>query len=587
MIRLPIRPLALLLLLSLAAGALSTAAARSLTPLLPADTVFALGLEDIASHEAAFEPFIEEFQRLEVGRAFARLGGATEAELEDLSVEGEMPEALRELELFDVLGQEAWLAVSVSAYNPLPAVTIITRLSDRGVSAISEFMATDPEVQGSQQLTEGDYTFFVEPLDQEDQVPGFAAIAFAQAEDLLLFSSNPEVLRGALRRLGGTSEPNFANSPGFAASLGGLRDGNAYTYFDYAQVAAAVQPFAQGLGFDQLIARLVRAFATAGVHASSAAITADGYSSEGVQALDRDGGDTLLFGLLTDREPASRDALAFTPGTALSVAASSADPAGWWGYLNDLLASSPELGIPSLEELLMTMVGVDVRSGFLDWAGNQSGVIVTGIGEAAVPGVASENLLGETVYLIEATDESAAQVGLANQLATLSAIVSGFADPMGQAGTEAARTRESSGVTVGSYDFAPGVTIAYAVTNGYALVATSDEAIDEVLAAVAAGGDLRSDLEGLLGSVPSNAISYSLVDNRATLEGTAELLASQLQLTAGLAGSEGLDFDAVEEASETITEFVRFIASRLGNTVGYSQVEGALIRSLSNTQVDW
>ena len=52
---------------------LSSALAQSLANLLPAETFLAFGTRDLAQHENKLEPFIAEFERLELGAALAKL----------------------------------------------------------------------------------------------------------------------------------------------------------------------------------------------------------------------------------------------------------------------------------------------------------------------------------------------------------------------------------------------------------------------------------------------------------------------------------------------------------------------------------
>jgi hypothetical protein len=214
--------------------------------------------------------------------------------------------------------------------------------------------------------------------------------------------------------------------------------------------------------------------------------------------------------------------------------------------------------------------------------------IATGFGDPTEPGIASANLLGDQVFVIAATDEEAARTNLSELFEVVATTLSAFADPMGEALPQA-QGREVGGVNATFYSVSPGVTVAYAVTDGYALIATSAEAMESVLAARAGGESLagQAEVAALLAAVPAEASSVSYVDNEANLAFTASQLRSQLQLSAGLTGSADLDFEAVSAAGEAVESFLAFVASRLGPGVSYSLTSPEGSYSYSFTPVRW
>ncbi|MCY4355340.1 MAG: hypothetical protein OXC09_11290 [Truepera sp.] len=574
----PHRMLTLLALLAL----LSTGAAQQFGRLLPSDSFLALGMQDIANHEAKVRVFLDELERQGVLSALSALfpNDGLESSLE---LEGELPPELEGVGLLDLLGQEAWVAVSASSFSPLPSVTLLTRTAPKATAAIGRLIAGAASEQQVQALAEGDVTFYQAQLDTED-FPNL--VAYAQVNDVLTLSTNPDTLRGVLRRLAGSGEPNLASSEGYASTFGRLGSGNFYLYLDYAAIAALVTPLGQGLGLDKLVSRLGTALDTAGTAASVVRITATGFSSEGAQALNSSSNDPDLLSLLSNPNPVSREALAFAPATALSFAAIRTDLTGWWDYLNDLTSSTLDLEGDLLNSLI-ELLGIDLRSTFFDWAGSQVATISTGAAAVVEPGVAVNNLLGETVYLIETTDPAAAQAGLDQLLAAVGEGVAAFSDPSGGAGNLSISTRDMAGVKVTRIAVIPGMTLSYAVADNFALIATSANSIDAVLSAFASGVSLRPTLAPLLDEVPSDARSFTLADTRATLENAALQLTSQLQLTAGLGGASNLDFDAVMEASQALERYLLFVASRLGGSLSYSQVKDDIIFTFNRTEISW
>lgn len=566
---------------SLALFALSASAlAQDLADYLPEDTVVAFGVHDLNTVADKLDPFFDEWDRLELtellGVVFA--DGADEL---DPEIPDEADDLLAELEgltVLDVLGEEAWIAVSASRFNPLPAFTVLARPSSaafvRATALMEEHHAAHPDAV--EELREGDYLFYLERLDDPDAPAD--AVAYTVMSDLIALSSNPDVLRGVLRRYGGADEPSFVTSDGYRDTLGRLDAGNLHTYFDYSSIGDSLLPFAQGMGFDEAANRLQRAFATFGLTSSVLSVTDDGFVTEGWQRIDPDGRDETLQRLLADAGAIDPAGLNFVPEEAISYSLTSTDLAGWWQYLNELAATVPELG-GDLNMLVLSFIGLDIDRAFFSWTEPAIATATLGLAEVTAPGMPVDNFLGELVYAIRTSDEAAAQAGLDEVFEMLAMTLAMFADPMGDPGEFQAEVEEVAGVTVTHYDVVPGLSLSYAVTDGHALIATSRGAI-------AAAIDTTAQV-ALPSGVPADATRVGYTDTRRSLEGTAQGLRGQVEMAAGLTGAAGLDFDAVTQASAAIEEFVNFVASRAGESVNYTVVSDDGIYSYSTTEVTW
>jgi hypothetical protein len=230
--------------------------------------------------------------------------------------------------------------------------------------------------------------------------------------------------------------------------------------------------------------------------------------------------------------------------------------------------------------------GLDLRSTFFNWVGSQFFSVTTGISETVEPGVAAGNLLGEAVYMFEASDEAAAQEGLTNLVQTISAQVAAFADPSGGTGNAAESSTDIAGVSVNNFEITSGVSLSYAVTNGYALLATSQDAMTKVLESSGSLQDVEA-VQSLLTFIPEDASSFAISNDQVTLQSTASQLSSSIQTTAGIGGASNLDFDKVEAASAKFEEFLNFVAERLGYSVSYSKQGEAGVTSAGRTEVRW
>src|SRR5690606_38578274 len=143
---------------------------------------------------------------------------------------------------------------SASSVNPLPAVTLLARMTTEG-------MAADTGILDSFD-SEGEVTTMSEgvieineliPSGEEAIVP---AVANAPFEHGVLVSSNPADTRGVLRRYQGANEPSLATKTGFQATVGAVQPGNSYFYLDLAAGTEVAAPFAAGMDFDALVARV-------------------------------------------------------------------------------------------------------------------------------------------------------------------------------------------------------------------------------------------------------------------------------------------------------------------------------------------
>lgn len=585
-LRSPRYALALVAALGVALLVAASARAQPIAELLPADTALALGARDLAEHADKLEPFIAEFERLGLAEALAALGGAPTDDVAG-DLENEIPEAFADLEPLDLIGREAWIALSISPFNPLPVGTLVARVTPEARDAFVAAFADAAAREDVERFSESDLDFYIVPVDadQAADMPLQALVA-AQAGDLVMLTSDPDAMRGLLRRYAGADEPSFATSDGYTDTFGRLGEGTLYGYLDLATVAEAAAPFAQPLGLPQLVERLQEALATAGASAGVVRLVDDGVESASVLAPDPSGADLALYNLLTRSEPWDPAFFDLMPPTGLSVATGNVDLAGWWNYLNDFVASVPELGISSLDELLAS-VGVDLRSSFFDWYGGDYGLVTTGVTQVPTSGELPDNLLGDSVYAFASTDAEAARSGLALLLNNVAVTAAAFADPSGGAGGAEIDAYDVAGTEVTRYAIFDGVALSTAVVDGLALIGTSDDAMRAGLEARADGQGLPATLATLASGLPEDARYAALSDNRATVEATAQQLAGQLELFAGLGGSAGLDFEATESASAAVEEFLTFVASRLGGTVASTRVEGNLVLGSGFSEVDW
>ena len=578
------------------------ASAQNLAKLLPEETFLAFGMQDLEGASDKLADFSAEFGRLDVLGALTALAasessgmsggtasggtasggagsdggmmsGSAVAAMENLSPDEK--QALEALGSLDVLGQEAWIALSASPYSPLPALTLVTRVTPAGAEKVQALL-DKAGTQGVQTLEESGTTFYQLELQGTDPLQ---VLAYTLTDDLLALSTNPDELRGVLRRYKGADEPNFETADTYQSTLGTLRQGTFYSFFDYARVAEVVAPYAQNLGFDPLVKRLSQAFTTAGAAGGVVSLTDDGLVSEGFQAVNRDGGDASLYALLTADTPATTEVT--VPTRALSFSATAFNFSGWYDYLNELARTVPELG-GDLDSLVLSFTGLNLSESVFSWTGDQLVTVTTGLSAPVQPGVPSENLLGQAVYLIKTKNAAAAERGLGELLQSLSQIANNLGSAQGSGGQPQRSQETLAGANVTRFDLSPGATLFYTVQNGYALIGTSEKAM-----AAALGAQTSEGQTGLFEGVPKGATSYTYTDDQATYQNLSQTLSSQIQTAAGMGGGANLDFAAVEKASDATEKFLSFVATRLTDATSYTERANGGVRSHSETAVSW
>jgi hypothetical protein len=562
-------------LLALVLAALPVAAAQSLPSLLPDDVHAALGLVDLAAVEERLTPFLDEAERLGLVETLgAALGGLTTADLE--GDDATLPAPFSDLTPLDLVGREAWIAVSASPFDPLPAVTLLARTSDAARDAFASAIADAAARPGTDRLEEAGRTLYVfvpegGTLPNPDQ-PGADVglpLAYAQLGDLVVLSTDPEVVRFVLRADAGTAGDRLTDRPAWQELLA-LGEGHVVGFLDPLPLTRALEPLAAASGAGPLLARVQDALATAG--ASVGVLRAD---DEGLLTLGRQRPDPALYALLTRGVAPGLDLLAFAPAGAPGVSAGTADLPAWWAWLDEVSRSAAELGIPTAREAL-ELLDLDVDRLLLDWAGDGWALVQTAPVRAAQPGAADAPLLGEQVLIVRSRDDAAARAALQELFTVAGATLGGFLDPSGQ-GVAAPEAATVAGLPVTRLRLSETLVLDAAVVDGWALLSGSPDATDAVLGAYAAGGGATA-LTSLAADLPDGVRSWSLAAAPSPDAGGADALIAQLQLLAGLGGASTLDFEAVDRAAEAIAAYAAFLAERTGPSLSWTRWEdGALI----------
>lgn len=549
--------------------------AQKLTELLPQNPLFVFGIADLEMLRSEVIDFSDSFENLEVGSA-----------LTSVIIPNDNEEAYENFaKLWISVCDEAWLAWLNTPLQALPAFITLARITPDNVEDVAALLA-DPTAKTKKI---DNYSYQLVSFERGSNI--FEVMAYALVDEILFLSSDEATLRNALGALTkeGKNKNGFANSEGYKQTIARLKPGQFYNYFDYGQLAGLLEPLIQNLGMKNLTERLTSAFTTAGVSAGVSRLTEGGFINESIQLPNAKGGDKDLYRLLTKVEPASNETLAFVPANVFAFSSGHNNLVAWWRYIDNIVKETKILG-GGLDDLLLAFFGIDVQNNLLSWADTNVTTVTTSLARAAQPGIPSQNLLGEVVYIVGTDDEEATKKGLAELFAGVSQNIAAFADPQGGTGNASNEKLDIAGTTVNSFSITGGVNLSYAVSNGYALIATSLTSMQSVLE-TQEGADTLEVTEAykdLVALAPEDANSIRLNNMGASMNSAAEQLSTQLQLFAGLGGAANLDFDQVEKASAAVKNYLNFLASCIGYNVAYTQIsaEGA-IHNYGKTQVTW
>lgn len=475
-------------------------------------------------------------------------GGMDADALQDGLAEACAPaaDALTGIEPMDLL-VEGLLTVSIAPFAPMPQALAIARTSDAAAAG-----ALQDALVGC----------FGGPSFDQDGVAlhvlgdgGDLPLIVARVGDLFLAGTDPNLVRGAIRRANGADEPSLADGP-LGAARAHLAPGGLDVAFDADALAAVLEGLSGSLPpeANPVVVRAVAALRTLGAGATRAAWDDQGLRFEQVLVVPDDAPDPALARLLTAAPRAGRPL--WLPAEASAVASNHLPLRAWVDYVDGWLADlEPVTGVRAdVRGLAADYLDLDLDAALLGWVGETVHTVTL---EPLGTDLRGWVYGPATAMLVPVADEAAARAGiellgpgLLRTFASLAQLDAGspmdpfgadpFApDPSGLDalfGTEsvAVDTITIAGVDADRIRMGPTLDLAVAIVDGHLILATPPSALEALLAARAGGSDLLSGTAGApwraaYAAVPDAARDVSISDVAATLAGLAELgeLASQ------------------------------------------------------------
>ncbi len=570
-----VRPL-LAFLVALLIGV--TASAQDLLRLAPDAAIVALEIAEDAGPPPGLVQALDDLGWPEAMATWSRLAAALGTELDDaadgtdmlglseLAVELEATcgpgfPAVSDLVFRDLVG-EGLATFVLSPVAPVPQVLAIAR--PRDPAAASDLYQALVDCFGDLQLEQDGVALHV-LFDGSDQ-----PLVVARVDDLFVAATDPNLVRGVVRRALGASEPSLADAP-LGRALAGVAPGGLGFGIDAAGIGAVLAALSGTMPPEatDLVERAVALLETLGVIAGRAGWAEDGLRFELHHAVPSPAPDATLADLLLDPRPAGPPP--WLPPGSVGVNSTVVPLRGIVDYLDGwLLALEEPLGMRAdVHGLAADFLGLDLDAALLAWAGETVHVIDLEAPGADVrywllgaPRIFAVPVLNEELARDGLEELGAGMLRLVGAIADLGAELAAdpFADPFAPGvapprdpafealfGPDAVVvTREVvHGLEVERVRTGPTLDLAVALFDGHLVVATPYRALHALLDARATGvmapaaGALASALAGL----PAAARRHQVIDLPAFLHGFADLtdLAAQpLASALAVAAQEGV-----------------------------------------------
>jgi len=455
---------------------------------------------------------------------------------------GAEAEALLSTAWFDDL----LLSVAADRFSPLPGVLALARVNDAALASAESLGASLAACFGNDSLgTEGGTELLV--LFDGTDLP----LVMAQRGSLFILGSQPELVRGALRREAGADEASLASNPATAFTTEGPGARIYWNATGLADVVEALIPIPAGDELEPLVQRGAAIVRTLGQGGARISLTENGVTLEGAFQAIPDGGDPTLYELATCAG-CEVDGISVVPAGVTSASAATLRASAWVDWLDEVAGEiTSSLGAEiTVRGFAEEFLGLDLDAVLLDWLGDE---VVT-MRLAPISTDLSTLVFGApTVSVIPVTSESAARSGIETLLGNLTdfAQILDLQDMLGEAAGASdflIRDTTIAGLPGLRVQAGPTVDLGIVVANGALHIASPSAALGTYLEAT--GSAESSSAWSEIQRAEGTRIGWSINDPAADLAGIASLLELATQPLASLT-QIGLQasLDAYEEAS--------------------------------------
>ncbi len=509
----------------------------------------------------------------------------------------------RQLESVEWLDDETppteggFITASASPYNPIPAATALLRATPAAEPVYTEIhraLIRCTERTGGEvvRLQEGGTPILV--LGNAGDFP----VAVSRRGRLLIAGTNPEAVRGILRRAAGSDETSFADTPLFRDNEELLSRPGLNLALDAGVLAGTVESLSGSFTDAQtapLADRLVRALRTLGSYAGTLSVGGGEVRLESQLTVNPEGGDPELAALLLSDAPAPDPR--FAPRSAYSVTAANVPVGPLFEYLNGWARLAGQAsGQPFGLRRLARDAGLDLDAALLNWLGDESeSAVLEPLGTDLTP-----YLYGQAqIFAVETRGAAATRAGLDEIGRFFGQLVreGEFGEMDGALLGFATEQTTFGGVTIERTRIGPNTDLGVAFIGDTLLVGTPASALESAISV--ARGDLRSvtddaDFGAARAAMPEGVTQLGYTDLPRQLQGLSDLLelvSQPLAFTASaglseLGGeTEGVSFADLLHVTDLLPETLAVLAEHTGALSTHTYVDGNRQRSVSRLEL--
>ena len=449
------------------------------------------------------------------------------------------------------------LAVSLSPFNPFPAVIAAMRPADPAYAAALQDVLIGC-VADAPPLEQDDVELHV--LFDGTELP----LVVARFDDTFVVATDPDLLRGAVRMARGSDEPSHLDTAvGRAANA--IMDGGLGVTLDLGALAEGLRPLAGMFAVDPeeqaLVDGVLGTLASVGGLAGRITLEPDGLRLDGLALPDPAAGDAELAALIACDDCGVVPSR-LLPAGAAGVSGQYLDLHGIVRWLDGWLTRLEPLVGESLDTRMLVgmLTGLDLDEHLLDWVGhrwNSASLDVHGTD------VASWLLGPGSITTVEVSDEPAARAAISawrEAVDSLDVLLEellfefgpmvdpfgpGPSSPLPEGGLLAVREVAYRDVGYERWRIGPFTDVGLAVFGDHLVVAVPARAMEAAIDVHLGAPDVHADvvLGDALAAVPAAAPEYMVFDVGRQLRGLAQvsdLLAAPVATALSLAMEEAL-----------------------------------------------
>ena len=551
----PMKHLSILLALML-----GIASAQSLAELAPADTVLSLGWQSSGENlggslgeDLAALPWEEASEVIaSIAEVVSEVGADPDLEMMLETFENAFnsddpyadfvelcPAAEPLVPEFEVLkgeafASEALLSVSVSPFSPVPAATALLRVPEGDYSELlvelrGALLECYIDAQGGTitTLDEGGVTLYV--VGDAGDFP----IVAGNAGGLFFLGTNPEAVRSVLRKRNGANEASLASAALYQEALSRFaQGGNSLSLtLDFAAIADALEGLTgfviDGPETAYLVERGLAVLRTLGGYAGQLSAGGEGVISEGLFAVNPEGGDAALADYILC-ETCRVSAPFLAPEGVSAVTAAYIPWRDLIAYAETWVDGYAAVSGESLDlrALIQDELGLDLDVALFNWLGSE---IHSYTLEPFDTDLETLFYGQPQVSVIPVSSPEAAQAGIDEWAKLISPdMLDEFLDDpeFGQfVGMLAAETYEYEGFTVNRYRYSVNGDLGYSLVGNYLVLGSPVASVERVIDTFGGGRfALSNPAVRELRTAGDTLTTYSYTDVSANLGGVADLL---------------------------------------------------------------